>query len=172
MPHLVLAEPAACAQLPATTARVSIAALLDRLHIASAVMICFARAVNDTPKLAALLAAAHLLGAPGSVLMIAGVMAVGGLLGARKVAETMSQRLSRMDNTQGIAANLITAFLVLAASKFALPVSTTHVAIGAIAGAGVNAGTLNLATLRNVMLAWVATMPLAAAIAWSAAKLF
>ena len=61
------------------------------------------------------------------------------------------------------------AALVLGASKFALPVSTTHVAIGAIVGAG--SATLDLATLRNVVLAWVATMPLAAAIAWSVSLL-
>ncbi len=167
-PRLLIAEPAACAPI---ATRFSVTALLDRLHITSAALICFARAVNDTPKLAALLAAAHVLGATGSVLLISLAMGAGGLICARRVAETMSQRLSRMDNTQGIAANLITAVLVLAASKFALPVSTTQVAIGAIVGAGSSAEALNFATLRNVLLAWVATMPLAAMIAWAAFRL-
>ncbi len=170
-PQLVIAEDAACGRAVAGAIRFSLSRLLDRLHISSAAMICFARAVNDTPKLAALLASAHILGATGSVLLIALAMAAGGIIFARRVAETMSQRLSRMDNTQGIAANLITAALVLTASKFALPVSTTHVAIGAIVGGGSSADSLDLRTLRNILLAWVATMPFAAAVAWTVAQL-
>ena len=168
-PQLLVAPQAECAAIASPAARLSIPKLLDRVHITSAALICFARAVNDTPKLAALLASAHVLGATGSVAIITLAIGAGGVICARRVAETMSQRLSRLDDTQGIAANLITAALVLGASKFALPVSTTHVAIGAIVGAG--SATLDLATLRNVVLAWVATMPLAAGIAWGVALL-
>jgi PiT family inorganic phosphate transporter len=168
LPQLVVAEPASCDKAGGIIGRVSLSASMDRVHIASAAMICFARSVNDTPKLAALLAAAHLIGASQSVMLIALAMAAGGVICARRVAETMSCRLSRIDSNQGIAANLITATLVLVATKLSLPVSTTHVAIGAIAGAG--ASTLDRGTLRSVLLAWVATMPLAAAIAWTASQ--
>ncbi len=170
-PELLIAEAAACPPASGAAARFSLSRALDRLHITSAALICFARSVNDTPKLAALLASAHVLGGGGSGLLIGLAMVVGGLIFARRVAETMSQRLSRMDTNQGIAANLITAALVLTASKFGLPVSTTHVAVGAIAGVGSSASTLDLTTLRHVLLAWVATMPLAAALAWTAARL-
>ncbi|MBI1891431.1 MAG: inorganic phosphate transporter [Burkholderiales bacterium] len=168
-PRLVIAEDAVCdAAQPA--ARFSIARGLDRLHIGSAGLICFARAVNDTPKLAALLIAAHMLHAQVSILLIAVVMAIGGLMFARRVAETMSRRVTRMDHTQGVAANLITALLVLGASKLGLPVSTTHVSVGSIAGVGAGGHTLNWKTLRNVLLSWIATLPMAAAIAWIALK--
>ncbi len=70
-----------------------------------------------------------------------------------------------------MAANLITAVLVLSASKFGLPVSTTHVSLGAIAGAGAGAASVDWHALRNVLLSWVATLPLAAAIAWLVATL-
>lgn len=66
----------------------------------------------------------------------------------------MSQRVTRMDHTQGLSANLITAVLVLFASKLGLPVSTTHVSVGAIAGVGANAGTLDWVALRNILLSW------------------
>ncbi len=171
-PQIVIAPQVDCDMLASPAARFSLTQLFDKVHITSAALICFARAVNDTPKLAALLASAHVLGATGSLGIITLAMAAGGVICARRVAETMSQRLSRMDNTQGISANLITAGLVLTASKFSLPVSTTHVAIGAIVGAGSGAATLDLAVLRNVLLSWVATMPLAAGMAWVVARLY
>ncbi|MBK9575387.1 MAG: inorganic phosphate transporter [Rhodoferax sp.] len=170
LPSLVLAPAAECARLD-TAVRLSVPRSLDRLHVLSAMSICFARAVNDTPKLAALLLAAHLLNAQVSISLIAAAMAVGGLLFARRVAQTMSQRVVRMDHAQGLAANLITAALVLLASKFGLPVSTTHVAVGSIAGVGASANTLDWHALRNVVLSWLATLPLAATAAWLVAQI-
>jgi len=96
-------------------------------------------------------------------------MAVGGLLYARRVAEKMSLRMTALDSGQGLAANLVTAGLVLFASKLWLPVSTTHVSVGAIAGVGSGAKTLDWPTLRGILLSWVATLPVAAAVAWAAA---
>lgn len=170
VPGFVVASHDTCAPL-ATPMKWSISRGLEHLHFFSAMAICFARGVNDTPKLAALLLAAHQLGAQAAILAIVLVMALGGVLFARRVAETMSQRVTRMDPTQGIAANLITAFLVLFASKFGLPVSTTHVAVGSIAGVGASAKTIDWSSLRNILLSWVATLPLAAMVAWGVGKL-
>ena len=165
-PTLMVAATADCDRRGAGAVRVSIPRVLDRLHIFSAGLICFARAVNDTPKLAALLAASQVLPAQASLALIAVAMAVGGLLLSRRVAETMSQRVTRMNPTQGLSANLITATLVLGASQFGLPVSTTHVSVGAIAGVGKGANTLNAQALRTIVLSWVATLPIAAGLAW------
>lgn len=170
-PAFVIAEPEACETITAPTARVSISALADRVHVLSAASICFARGVNDTPKLTALLLAAQALNAQVSVLFVALAMAGGGLLFSRRVAVTMSRRLTRMDHTQGLAANLITAALVLFASKLGLPVSTTHVSVGSIAGVGAGTRTLNRSTLLSVLLSWVAVLPVSAATAWAAASL-
>ncbi len=164
-PGIVLAPNAACERLE-TPVRFSVSSNMDRLHILSAMAICFARGVNDTPKLTALLLAAHLLQPSTSIAMIGFAMAMGGLLFARRVAKTMSQRITRMDHAQGLAANLITASLVLIASKFGLPVSTTHVSVGSIAGVGASAKTLDWQTLRNVLLSWIVTLPFAAGVAW------
>lgn len=170
LPQWVLASEAVCAPLDAPL-RVSVPRSRDRLHVASAMSICFARGVNDTPKLAALLLAARVWNAQVSLLVLAGVMALGGLLFSRRVARTLSQRVTRMGHREGLTANIITAALVLFASKLGLPVSTTHVAVGAIAGVGASAGTLNRVALRQVLLAWLATLPLAAALAFVAARL-
>ncbi|MBI5138152.1 MAG: inorganic phosphate transporter [Nitrospirae bacterium] len=149
------------------TVRVTVGGVAEGVHVLSAATICFARGVNDTPKLTALLVAGHLLGAGRSALAVGAVMAVGGVLFARRVAETMSRRVTRMDADQGLAANLVSAGLVLFASKLGVPVSTTHVSVGSIAGVG--AGAIDWAVMRGVLLSWVATLPLAAACAWAAA---
>jgi PiT family inorganic phosphate transporter len=133
--------------------------------------VCFARAVNDTPKLAALLVGAQLFGSHVSFTAIAAAMALGGVLFARRVAQTLSQRVTRMNHSLGFSANLITALLVLFASKLGLPVSTTHVTVGAIAGAGLNAGILDWTALRNILLSWVATLPLATGLAWGIGRI-
>lgn len=169
LPAVVIAPADECREKSGVVARLSLARAGDRAHIASATLICFARGVNDTPKLAALLLAGSALDATGAAVAIAVVMAAGGLLHARRVAVTMSRRVTRMDHRQGLAANLVTATLVLFASKLGMPVSTTHVSVGAIAGMGASAGSVDRATVRGIVLSWVATLPLAAGLAWFAA---
>lgn len=171
-PTFVIAPEAQCRRQPGLIARFSLPDLADRAHVLSAAAICFARGVNDTPKLVALLLAGQIMDASAAVFAIALVMAAGGVIYARRVAETMSRRVTRLDNGQGLAANLITAILVLFASKLGLPVSTTHVSVGSIAGVGAAAGTLDWTTVRNIALAWIVTLPLAATIAWLAATFF
>jgi len=169
-PRLLIAKDATCGDLRTPMTRFSIGRILEHAHVLSAASICFARGVNDTPKLTALLVAAHVLDLHLSVSLVGSVMALGGIVFARNVAETMSRRMARMDATQGLAANLITAALVLFASKLGLPVSTTHVAVGSIAGVGAGARTVDWPTVRNILMSWVATLPLAAGIAWGIAS--
>jgi PiT family inorganic phosphate transporter len=164
-PGIILASNATCEPIKAPI-RVFISRSMNRLHIFSAMTICFARGVNDTPKLTALLLAAHILQPTTSIAVIGMAMAAGGLLFAKRVARTMSQRITKMNHTQGLTANLITASLVMIASNFGLPVSTTHVSVGSIVGVGAGARTLDRSTLYNILLSWVGTLPLAAGTAW------
>ncbi|MBI4695670.1 MAG: inorganic phosphate transporter [Gammaproteobacteria bacterium] len=162
MPQLIVASATTCAPL-STPFKGSLIRGRDRLHVLSAATVCFARGINDAPKMAALLFASGAVGLHGAVAGIAAAMATGGLLFARRVAHTMSHRISRIDQTSGLAANLATALMVLFASRLGLPVSTTHVAVGAIAGAGRQS--LDMSALRTIVLAWFATLPFAAALA-------
>jgi len=171
VPSLLAAPMEKCERMPGIAVRLAIPAALNRIHVLSASAICFARGVNDTPKLAALLVAAGSVSPQGSAALIAVAMGLGGVLLARRVAETMSLKINHLDNAQGISANLITAVLVIFASKWGLPVSTTHVSVGSISGVGARAGTLEWPALRAVLLSWVATLPFAAASAWAAAML-
>jgi inorganic phosphate transporter, PiT family len=138
---------------------------LRAAHIGSAIAICFVRAVNGTPKLAALMLGVGMLSSTNSALATTAMMVIGGWILSRRVAETMSMKISEISAVQGVTANIITAFIVLSASRFGLPVSTTHVSVGSIIGGGAAAGRLDLSTVRAVLLSWVITLPLAAALA-------
>jgi PiT family inorganic phosphate transporter len=164
--HLVVASSAQCNQLDSPAVRVRVSSVLDRVHTFSAATICFARGVNDTPKLTAVFLAAQAFDARGAVLAVAVIMAAGGLLFSRRVARTMSQRMVRMDHAQGLSANLTSAGLIILASKLGMPVSTTHVSVGSIAGVGVGARSIDWKTANSVLLSWVATLPLAGLVAY------
>jgi len=141
---------------------------VNTLHVLSAGGVCFARAVNDTPKIAALLLAAAALGGQATpawaIALIALVMAAGGLIQSRRVAETLSRRITDLNHGQGLTANLVTAGLVLGASHLGLPVSTTHVSTSAIFGIGAVNGKRNWHTISHILLAWIATLPLGLAL--------
>lgn len=134
----------------------------DAAHIASAAAVSFARGLNDTPKMLALLLAARVLDIRFGAVAIVVAMAVGGLLNARKVAQTMGRGISRMNDGQALSANLVTAFLVIVASRLGMPVSTTQVSVGAIAGIGLLNRTANRKMISGILASWLMTLPIAA----------
>ncbi len=139
--------------------------LMDALHFLSAGAVSFARGLNDTPKIAALLLATGTLNLRWGVAVVASAMAVGGLLNARKVAETMSHRITAMNPGQGLAANLSTAVLVTTASLHGLPVSTTHVSVGSLLGMGIATRQTKWKPVLGVLASWLVTLPCAALLA-------
>jgi PiT family inorganic phosphate transporter len=92
------------------------------------------------------------------------VMALGGLIQSRRVAETLSRGITALNHGQGLIANLVTAGLVLGASHLGLPVSTTHVSTGAIFGIGAVSGQRNWRTIAHILLTWIVTLPLGLAL--------
>ena len=126
---------------------------VDGLHVLSGGAVGFARGLNDTPKIVALLMAGE---------------AVRGVLNARRVADTMSRKITRMNPGQGFTANLVTALLVAGASRLGLPVSTTHVSVGSLFGIGVVNRTARGKTVLAILLAWATTLPTGAVLAAAA----
>jgi len=160
-PTLRVAPMAEC-QSGVEIAKFSIA---DGVHWFSAAAISFARGLNDTPKIAALLLVATALGIQWGLAAVAVAIAVGGLLNARKVAETMSHKITGMNPGQGFAANLATALLVTTASSHGLPVSTTHVSVGSLLGIGIATRQAKWKPVLGVLLSWIITLPCAAVLA-------
>ncbi|MEX2206465.1 MAG: inorganic phosphate transporter [Myxococcota bacterium] len=136
--------------------------VVDLGHLISAGMVGFARGLNDTPKILGLVVGADLARPALGAAALGAAMALGGLVAARRVAETLAKRLTPMSPTQGFSANAATAALLVAASHFSLPVSTTHVSTGGIFGIGASHGGLHARMAGEVVLAWLATLPLAA----------
>lgn len=131
------------------------------VHWSSAGLISFSRGLNDTPKIAALVLSAHLLAPAMNYVLVAAVMALGGLVAAARVARTMSQRVTQIEPVPGMTANLAAGLLVGVASGWGLPVSTTHVTLGGIFGVGVQRREQTDWTLvRQIVLAWAVTLPL------------
>ena len=138
--------------------------LLDNAHYLSAGVVSFARGLNDTPKIVGLLLVINVLDIRFGMIAIAVAIAVGGLLNARKVGETVSKKITPMNHGQGFTANLITGILVTTASIHGLPVSTTHVSVGSIFGIGTATKKADTEMVSKILLSWILTLPIAAVI--------
>lgn len=138
---------------------------LDAAHFLSAGAVCFARGLNDTPKMAALLAGLSFWGGSKGLLLVTVAMTLGGLISARKVAETLAHKITGMNPGQGFVANLTTSLLGITGSIYGLPLSTTHVSVGALLGIGVATDQALWRTAIPVLLAWVITLPCGAVLA-------
>jgi len=161
--RVILDRESVCAQrLSGTVVGINGQKLLDIGHFISASAVSFARGLNDTPKIVALGLAVSVLDLSWSIALVALFMAIGGLIHSKQIAETLSQRITAMDPTQGFLANLVTSFLVIFASKWGLPVSTTHVSCGALFGIGIANDQARWKVIRTILIAWLLTLPTAA----------
>ena len=144
--------------------------VLNGGHYVSAGAVSFARGLNDTPKIVALLIAAQAMGLKSGMILVGLSMGAGAILHARKIAETMSHKITPMNHGQGFVSNVVTAGLVLVASRLGLPVSTTHVSCGSLFGIGVVTGQARWKTIGAVLFGWVVTLPVSALLAALAAS--
>lgn len=73
-----------------------------------------------------------------------------------------------MNPGHGFTANLVTATLITLTGRFGLPLSTTHVSVGAISGIGLVTGQWKPRGILQIMLSWLLTLPLGALIGYYA----
>jgi PiT family inorganic phosphate transporter len=98
---------------------------------------------------------------------VAIALGLGTLVGWRRIVITVGEKIGKAHLTyaQGASAELVTMATIGAADAFGLPVSTTHVLSSGVAGAmAANGSGLQMATVRNLILAWVFTLPAAMAL--------
>jgi PiT family inorganic phosphate transporter len=78
-----------------------------------------------------------------------------------KVMQTIGTKITELTPTRGYCATLAAATTVVLASKTGLPVSTTHIAVGAVMGVGLarGLGALDLRVIGNIVVSWVVTLP-------------
>lgn len=159
--------------------------MTETLHWISGGATCFARGINDVPKIAAILFLALNLSTPFSsstvtkdfilpVILVTFAMAIGGLWQGRRVLKTLAYRVVPLNPRSGVVANLATTILVLFASKFGLPVSTTHVSTGSLIGIRwrnrIAPG--NEDSIVKVLWAWIVTLPVTGIVAAASFQFF
>lgn len=101
-------------------------------------------------------------GLPIWILILGGVGIVIGLATMGwKVMATIGTKITELTPTRGYCATLAAATTVVLASKTGLPVSTTHIAVGAVMGVGLarGLGALDLRVIGNIVISWVVTLP-------------
>jgi PiT family inorganic phosphate transporter len=98
---------------------------------------------------------------------VAIALGLGTMVGWKRIVVTVGERIGKthLSYGQGASAELVAAATIMAADQFGLPVSTTHVLSSGVAGTmAANGSGLQWGTLRSIALAWVLTLPAAAAI--------
>jgi PiT family inorganic phosphate transporter len=101
---------------------------------------------------------------------VALALGMGTMVGWKRIVVTVGEKIGKEHLTyaQGASAELVAMFTIFAADNFGLPVSTTHVLSSGIAGTmAANHSGLQWSTIRNILAAWVFTLPAAALLSGS-----
>jgi len=147
-----------------------------RMQLVSASLYSLGHGGNDAQKtmgiIAVLLYSQHMLGGEFHVpfwvvITCQSAMGLGTLLGGWRIVHTMGSKITRLTPAQGFCAETGGAITLFAATWLGVPVSTTHTITGAIVGVGASR---RLSAVRwnvagSIVIAWVVTLPAAAAIA-------
>jgi PiT family inorganic phosphate transporter len=93
-------------------------------------------------------------------------IALGTYIGGWRIIRTTGSRIIKMDAAQGFSAQGAGAAVILASTHFGFPLSTTHVINGGVmgAGAGKRVSAVRWGVAGNIVVAWLLTLPAAAAI--------
>ena len=150
-----------------------------KLQILSAAYMALAHGSNDAQKTMGILTLALVTAkaipstptgaqVPIWVILIAATsMSLGTAAGGWRIMKTMGQRVVRLDPVHGFAAETTAASIIMVATQFGMPVSTTHVISSAIMGVGSSESVkaVRWGVARSIVTAWVLTIPCTAAIA-------
>ena len=146
-----------------------------RLQVLSAAFMAFSHGSNDAQKTMGVMTLALFTAGvipefkvPLPVILAAATaMSLGTAAGGWRIIRTMGTRVVKLDPVHGFAAETTAASVIILASHFGMPVSTTHVISGAIMGAGSSDrfNAVHWAVARNIGIAWVLTLPAAAGVA-------
>jgi len=106
---------------------------------------------------------------------VAVALGLGTMVGWKRIVVTVGEKIGKTHLTygQGAAAELVAAATIVGADVYGLPVSTTHVLTSGVAGTmAANGSGLDMGTVRNLVLAWVLTLPAAILLSGSLFFLF
>jgi PiT family inorganic phosphate transporter len=152
-----------------------------RLQIVSSSFMAFGHGSNDAQKAMGIITMALVSGGvlqsvevPKWVVLICALaMGFGTLFGGWKIIKTLGHKMLKLEPIHGFAAETASTGIIVAASHWGLPVSTTHVVSTAILGVG---ATKRLSAVRwgiagKIVMAWVLTLPVCIGMAWGIQRL-
>ncbi|MBI4362510.1 MAG: inorganic phosphate transporter [Euryarchaeota archaeon] len=171
---MVLLVTAVCRNLP----RQGVNRAFGRLQLVSAAFYSLGHGGNDAQKTAGIIAFL-LIGTgalspkseiPFTILLMSHlVIGLGTYLGGWKVVRTMGMRVTKLRPYQGFCAETGGALTLAGTAIGGIPVSTTHTITGAIIGAGLGSArrltAVRWGVTRNIIWAWVLTIPISALVA-------
>jgi PiT family inorganic phosphate transporter len=145
-------------------------------QLASASLVALSHGTNDAQKTMGVITLALIAngsldqgaGVPTWVVIAAATaIALGTFVGGWRIIRTLAHRVTRIEPQQGFSAETSSAVVILAASQAGFPLSTTHVTSGGVMGAGVGkrAAEVRWGMAGRMVVAWVLTLPAAAALA-------
>jgi inorganic phosphate transporter, PiT family len=149
-----------------------------RLQLISAAYMAFSHGSNDAQKTMGIITLALVAGGvlaeptvPLWVILVAATaISLGTAAGGWRIIKTMGQRVVKLDPVHGFAAETTAATIIMGASHFGMPVSTTHVISSAIIGVGASDrfSAVRWGIAGNIIVAWVLTIPASGLVAWLA----
>ncbi len=151
--------------------------IFRKLQIMTSCYVAFAHGANDVANAIGPLAILFLTIQSHSIINETTVpwylLALGGLgistgvfTWGYRVIKTIGFKITELSNTRGYSIDFAVATTVLAFSKVGMPISTTHTVVGAVVGIGLarGLGAVDLKVLRNIVVSWAITIPLAVAL--------
>ena len=149
-----------------------------RLQLVSAAFMAFSHGSNDAQKTMGIITIALVAGGVipepivplWVILLAASAMSLGTAAGGWRIMKTMGQRVVKLDPVHGFAAETTAATIIIGASHFGMPVSTTHVISSAIIGVGASdrLSAVRWGVAGNIVTAWILTIPASGAVGWLA----
>jgi PiT family inorganic phosphate transporter len=101
------------------------------------------------------------------IIVAATALSLGTAIGGWRIMRTMGHRVAHLEPVHGFAAETTAATILFTTAHFGIPVSTTHIISSAIMGVGSSRGPRGVrwGVARNILIAWVVTIPAAACMA-------
>jgi PiT family inorganic phosphate transporter len=149
-----------------------------RLQVISAAYMALSHGSNDAQKTMGIITLALVAGGVlpeptvplWVIFLAASAISLGTAAGGWRIIRTMGQRVVKLDPVHGFAAETTAATIIIGASHFGMPVSTTHVISSAIMGVGASDrfSAVRWGVAGNIIVAWVLTIPASGLVAWLA----
>ena len=140
--------------------------IFKKLQVMTSCYVAFSHGANDVANAAAPVAVVLSLAWHHVdtiyILALGGFgIALGILTWGHKVIATVGSRITSLTNTRGFSIDFAVATVVLTASKFGLPISTSHTVVGAVIGVGLAKGleAVDLSIVKKIIYAWLFTLP-------------